>query len=34
VVFEGDERYIGRLVDIRISRSTGFTLFGQVAAGD
>jgi tRNA-2-methylthio-N6-dimethylallyladenosine synthase len=33
VVFEGDERYIGRLLDIRILRSTGFTLFGQVAAG-
>jgi tRNA-2-methylthio-N6-dimethylallyladenosine synthase len=32
VVFEGDEKYIGRLVDIRISRSTGFTLFGEVAA--
>jgi len=34
VVFEGDEKYIGRLVDIRISRSTGFTLFGEVAAGN
>jgi tRNA-2-methylthio-N6-dimethylallyladenosine synthase len=31
VVFEGNESYVGRLLDIRILRSTGFTLFGEVA---
>jgi tRNA-2-methylthio-N6-dimethylallyladenosine synthase len=31
VVFEGSESYVGRLLDIRILRSTGFTLFGEVA---
>ena len=31
VVFEGSESHVGRLLDIRILRSTGFTLFGEVA---
>ena len=31
VVFEGSESYVGRLLDVRILRSTGFTLFGEVA---
>ena len=31
VVFEGSESYVGRLLDIRILQSTGFTLFGEVA---
>jgi tRNA-2-methylthio-N6-dimethylallyladenosine synthase len=32
VVFEGNESCIGRLLDVRVSRSTGFTLFGEMAS--
>jgi len=32
VVFEGTDRHIGQLMNVRISRSTGFTLFGEVAS--
>jgi tRNA-2-methylthio-N6-dimethylallyladenosine synthase len=31
VVFEGNERHVGQLFDIRITRSTGFTLYGDPA---
>jgi tRNA-2-methylthio-N6-dimethylallyladenosine synthase len=32
VVFEGNESCIGRLLDVWVSRSTGFTLFGEMAS--
>jgi tRNA-2-methylthio-N6-dimethylallyladenosine synthase len=31
VVFEGSERHIGEIFDVRILRSTGFTLYGDPA---
>lgn len=31
VVFEGDGRHVGQLFDVRIRRSTGFTLYGEPA---
>jgi tRNA-2-methylthio-N6-dimethylallyladenosine synthase len=33
VVFEGDPDHIGSLLKIRITRSTGFTLFGGRSSG-
>jgi tRNA-2-methylthio-N6-dimethylallyladenosine synthase len=30
VVFDGTERQIGRLLDVRIVEANAFTLFGQV----
>jgi len=31
VVFEGNERHIGQIFDVRVTRSTGFTLYGDPA---
>ncbi len=30
VIFEGDERHIGTLVELRIARSSGFSLYGEL----
>ncbi|MBV9488128.1 MAG: TRAM domain-containing protein [Verrucomicrobia bacterium] len=32
-VFEGEERLTGRLVNLEVERTTGYTLYGKVAAG-
>ncbi len=34
VVFEGNERLIGRTVPVRIEEATAFTLFGTVVTGE
>jgi tRNA-2-methylthio-N6-dimethylallyladenosine synthase len=31
VVFEGSPRHVGHIFDVRITRSTGFTLYGDPA---
>ena len=34
VVFEGNERLIGRTVQVRVEEATAFTLFGRVVTGE
>jgi tRNA-2-methylthio-N6-dimethylallyladenosine synthase len=31
VVFEGSRRHHGQLLDVRVTRSSGFTLYGDAA---
>ena len=31
VIFEGGPRHVGRLFDVRITRATGFSLYGDPA---
>ncbi len=34
VVFEGNERLIGRTISVQIKEATAFTLFGTVVTGE
>ena len=34
VVFEGNERLIGRTISVQIEEATAFTLFGTVVTGE
>jgi tRNA-2-methylthio-N6-dimethylallyladenosine synthase len=34
VVFEGNERLVGRTVPVRVEEATAFTLFGRVVTGE
>src|SRR5262249_52846651 len=34
VVFEGNERFIGRMVQVKVAEATAFTLFGSVVTDE